>query len=427
MPPGPGHPGPGDASPLLVAEFAADPVAAFRRLRERHGPVAPVRLDGGVPAWLVLGYRELRAVTSQPGAFGRDSRRWAAWPGTGEDWPLRAALAWTPSVRFTEGAGHARRAAALSDVLDAIDPARLEATAQRSADRLIDAFARHGTADLMAQYAQQMPIRVLGALFGPPGSGLAALIRDTTATTGAGPGAREARQRLLSWVQQVTAGARERPGPAAAARLLAHPAGLSDAQAAADMLVMTIAAQQPTADWIGNTLRRMLIDDEFSVDLQGGRLSVPDALNAVLWADPPVQNCPGGWAVAAQDLGGRRIAQGDLVILGLGAVAGDPLAGAGTGTRLNRAHLAFGHGPHGCPSPAPDLAAIIARAAVEVLLDRLPDVRLAAAPGTLRWRTSLWLRGLAGLPARFTPAAPPGGSAGPGGGRRMSVGRDSVG
>jgi len=34
--------------------------------------------------------------------------------------------------------------------------------------------------------------------------------------------------------------------------------------------------------------------------------------------------------------------------------------------------MSFGHGEHGCPYPAPELAEVIARTAVEVLLDRYP-------------------------------------------------------
>jgi hypothetical protein len=46
----------------------------------------------------------------------------------------------------------------------------------------------------------------------------------------------------------------------------------------------------------------------------------------------------------------------------------------------NHAHVSSSHGEHGCPYPARELAEVIAHTAVEVLLDRLPDVRLAAAP-----------------------------------------------
>jgi hypothetical protein len=38
-----------------------------------------------------------------------------------------------------------------------------------------------------------------------------------------------------------------------------------------------------------------------------------------------------------------------------------------------------------------------------VLLDRVPDVTLAVPPEDLRWRPSLWMRGLFSLPVEFAP------------------------
>jgi len=49
--------------PLLTAEFDTDPAAVYERLRRQYGPVAPVGLFG-VPAWLVLDYREVLEVLS---------------------------------------------------------------------------------------------------------------------------------------------------------------------------------------------------------------------------------------------------------------------------------------------------------------------------------------------------------------------------
>ena len=48
------------------------------------------------------------------------------------------------------------------------------------------------------------------------------------------------------------------------------------------------------------------------------------------------------------------------------------------------------------------MAEVISRAAVEVLLDRLPDLALSVPPEQLAWRPSVWMRGPAHLPVRFT-------------------------
>lgn len=60
------HGGAGDLARLYGADAALDPHGIYGRLRKEHGAVAPVLLEGDVPAWLVLGYRENRRVLDNP-------------------------------------------------------------------------------------------------------------------------------------------------------------------------------------------------------------------------------------------------------------------------------------------------------------------------------------------------------------------------
>ena len=64
--------------------------------------------------------------------------------------------------------------------------------------------------------------------------------------------------------------------------------------------------------------------------------------------------------------------------------------------RAPNRHLAFGQGAHYCLG-AP-LARLEGQIAIETLLRRLPTLRLTVPPASLRWRRSLFLRGLQALP-----------------------------
>lgn len=387
--------------PLL----AGDPAELYQSIRSRFGSVAPVLLDGDVPAWFVAGYREVHLVTSNPQLFARDCRRWNAWDRVPGDWPLMPFVGWTPSVMFAEGSEHQRRAGAIGDALDAIDRTELNSICEQVADELIDAFTGTGQADLIGQFATQIPMRVVARLFGIPPADIPALVQDIADSLDVAEKANAAHQRNFARMQELVKDRHDRPGLDVPSRLLADPSGLTDDEIIIDLLIVMAAAQQPTANWIGNTLRLMLIDDQFSLTLQGGRSSAGQALNEVLWKDTPTQNFIGRFAVQDCELGGRRIRQGDLLVLGLAAANTDPQVHPGSfaDSGINRAHMSFGHGEHGCPFPAPELAEVIARTAVEVLLDRIPDVQLAVAPDDLEWRPSLWMRGLFALPVRFTP------------------------
>lgn len=385
-----------------------DPAAMYEEMRAAHGPVVPVLLEDDVPAWLVIGYREMRHVTSQTGLFGRDPRRWNLLGQIHPTWPAIAYVTWQPSSAFAEGAEKQRRGTAISDALDAVDRTELAAICERVADRLVDAFSGAGRADLISQYADQIPAEVIVRLFGLPESELQDTITDTGHVVDGNEHAMAAYARLLRRIRRLVAVKRVQPGQDIPSRLVRHEAGLTDQEIDVDLLSLVISSHGVNAHWIGNTLRLMLVDDHFSMTLQGGRSSVADALNEVLWKDPPLQNLPSRFAIQDCELGGRRIRKGDMIVLGFAGANADPRVRPAdhAASAANRAHMSFSHGEHGCPFPGPELAEIIAKTAIEVLLDRLPDVELAVHPDELRWRPSIWTRSLQALPVRFSPVAP---------------------
>lgn len=310
---------------------------------------------------------------------------------------------------LAEGEEHHRRSAAISDALDAVDRTELAGISERVADHLIDEFAGDGEADLGSRFADRLPPMVMVGLFGVPDAEVPDMIRDIQDVAGSDEKAVAAYQRLQGTMRRLAETRRAHPGADVTSRLLQHPAGYTVDELISDLIPMLSAGTLPTGHWIGNTLRLMLVDEQFAVTLQGGRGSVSQALNQVLWEDTPSQNNIGRFAVRSCELAGRKIRPGDMLILGWAAANADPQVqppaqGAGAG---NRAHLSFGHGDHGCPYPAPELAEVVARTAVEVLLDRLPDIELAVKPDELLWLPSFWVRRLAALPVRFTPAMTP--------------------
>ncbi|MFB7111296.1 cytochrome P450 [Streptomyces sp. NPDC056291] len=397
-----------DAVRLGGLEYQQTPSQLYRALRREHGAVAPVLLDGDIPAWLVLGYSEVTYVTSHDELFARDSRRWNQWENIPADWPLMPYVGYQPSVLFTEGDEHRRRAGVITEALEGVDQFELARNCQLIADRLIADFAGSGQAELMTGYAHALPMRAVVQMCGMPTSGedTRQLVEDLRISLDAAEGDDPvaAYGRVGERLRQLVKDKRVSPGPDVTSRMLLHPAGLSDEEIVQDLISVIAAAQQPTANWICNTLRLLLTDERFAVNVSGGRLSVGEALNEALWLDTPTQNFIGRWAVRDTQLGGRQIRAGDCLVLGLAAANTDPQIWPDSQVGAeNAAHLSFSNGEHRCPYPAPLLADVMARTAVETLLERLPDLVLSVEPEKLTWRPSIWMRGLTALPVQFTP------------------------
>lgn len=389
--------------------FRNEPGALYRQMRTEHGPVVPVLMEDDVPAWLVIGYRELHHVLSTPSVFTRKSDQWNAWDRVPENWPRLPMVLRRPTLLYSEGEEHRRRSSAVTAVLAAIDPHELRAVTTRMADRLIDAFCGSTGTDLRSAYTSRLPALVLSWLYGLDdrrGEHMAELM---TAMVDGGEDALRAQRALMEVMGGLVAERRASPGPDVVSRLLTHSAGYSDAEAIPELIVVLGGGNQPTAEWLGNALRLMLTDDRFSASFAGARSSVRDALNEVLWEDTPTQIYAGRYAVQDVELGGQLVRRGDMILLGLSGANRDPLVHPGNNDRSNHAHLSFSHGSHRCPYPAQEISETIAVTAIEVLLDRLPDLELAVPEGELRWRPSPWMRGVASLPVTFTPAPPQGG------------------
>jgi cytochrome P450 len=396
---------------LYGSGFHADPAALYQAMRDEHGPVVPVLLEADVPAWLVIGYRELHHVLSTPDVFARSSRRWNAWDRVPQDWPLLPVLAPLPNLLSAEGADHRRRAAAVNDALHGADAYEVRTVTTRLADRLIDGFCTDSRADLRTQYAQRLPSLLLCWMYGLDDERGEAITSDMSALFDAGADAVRAHGRIVAEFTRLVADRRGTPGPDVVSRMIAHPAGYTDEDLVAELVAILGGAHQTTAEWIGNALRLMLTDARFAASLSGARSSVREALVEVLWEDSPSQMNAGRFAVHDVELGGRAIREGDLLVLGFAAANRDPWlrsGGPSSGHGANHAHLSFSHGEHGCPYAARGLAETMAVTAVEVLLDRLPDLELAIAAEEVRWRPSPWVRGVVSLPVTFTPSTPQG-------------------
>ncbi|GAA2341749.1 cytochrome P450 [Streptomyces cuspidosporus] len=414
-----GRPGPGSPArpaaqglPLYGPDFAADPHAFYERLR-RFGPIAPVELSPGVEAYLITSYSLALDVLRDTERFAKDPRGWRAL-NEGRippDCPVGPMMMYRPNALFNDGEAHARLRGVITDSLTRLDPYALSEYVERSAETLIDAFADKGEADLLGEYAAAVPLLVFNRLFGYPAEHGLRLVSTMARLFDSGEDAAEADQELLDYIADLITTKRRRPGPDITSWMLAHPAQLTEDELKQQLMLILAAGTEPQLNLIANALRLLLSDDRFAGELSGGSMPVQDAIDEVLWTDPPMANFGTRFARHDLELAGVRIRRGEPVLTSYAAANTDPELTSG-GRLGNRAHLAWSIGAHRCPAESP--ARVIASVAIEKLLDRLPDVRLAVPADQLAWRPGPFHRALAELPVRFpVSTVGPGSTVGP--------------
>ncbi|MCM3811893.1 cytochrome P450 [Streptomyces sp. DR7-3] len=366
-----------------------------------------MELDPGVPAMLCLGYDTALEIMRRPETFSKDPRHWRARnegvlpEGSYAPHIIRP----RPQVDFVDGEEHRRLRGAIEDTTGRIDSAALRNYVERIADSLIDQFCEAGEAELIGTYCALVPIMVSSQLFGCPQEIMDQMLRGVASfIDGSDPsgGDRTSGAALRELIDLK----RREPGADITSWLIAHPARLTDEELIEQLLLLIGMVTGVVPGLIGNSLRVLLTDERFSGELMGGSMLVEDALDEVLWTDPPVANMGLYFPVHDTNLAGKRLRAGDAVMISFAATNRDALLRS-PHKQGNRAHLAFGAGPHACPGRSS--ARLIASVALEKLLDRIPDLALAGEIEELKWLSGIFVRGVITLPVRFAPVARPGG------------------
>lgn len=390
-----------DRVPLYSAEFAADPQRTYREMRHRFGSLVPVDLVPGVPATLVIGYRTAVQILNDPDHFPADPRMWQR--DIPVECPILPMMRYRPNAIRTSGMEHTRHRQVTVAGLAGVDLYQLHRTVEQIAMPVINSFCADGNADLLSQYAFPVIFATINTMLGLPddigarvATGMAQMFEggDTAAT-----GTQMMEEALYDLVRLK----RNEPGDDVTTRLVHHPQQLTDEELMNQVLTMYGAGIEPMLNLILNTVRLMLTDQRFAGSLLGGSLSTRDALDEVLYTDPPMANFCTTYPRQPILVDDVWLPAHQPVVISMAACNNDPAIG--TGDFLdNRAHLAWSTGPHGCPAKSP--AYLIAQEAIDQLLDALPELELAVPADELVWRPGPFHRALAGLPVVFPKTRP---------------------
>ena len=269
----------------------------------------------------------------------------------------------------------------------------LDLRVRRIADDLVERFADRGQAEFVSEFASPLPIRVilnvLGAREDDDSLQLKRWADDWLAlSTGqlTVEAHAQATERLVEaqqyWLTLIEA-RRRCPCPDLLSSLITasqeDEGSVSPLQVLNACWVLALAGYETTANLLSICLYRLLTIPEQWRLVCEDRANVPKAIEETLRADTPVHALM-RITTEPVDLGGVRIPRGErLAVLFASAnhdekYFHDPLRFDLCRKGASR-HIAFGRGVHSCLGAR--LARLEGRIALELLIDRLPGLRLA--------------------------------------------------
>jgi cytochrome P450 PksS len=399
-------------------ENLLDPLPLYKELREND----PVHWSSVLNAWFITRYDDVLNCFRDPRLSANRMKFYEAQLGPlGQLGPgLIDNLLWSLSHQMSmrDGLEHVqmRRRTGVGfspQALDAWRPA-----IRQTAEHLVERVQLDGRMDVVKAVSSQLPPIVISEFLGIPleerdkflewshpiadfnapaaGTDVVALARRANTAIG----------ELLDYLKALIEKRRQHPGQDALSQMVqAQQEGrMTLDELVSNTSLILFAGHTTTTDQISNGLYALLTHPEELQKLQADLSLVRPAVEEMLRFNPAV---PFMHRIAAVDfeLRGKAIKKGDVVFMGLAAANRDPQAFPEPDRfdigrdHLHTKHMSFTFGPHHCMGAG--LARRELEIAFEVLLTRLPGLRLDEEIQPRLKCHSLMFRGFEELPVRW--------------------------
>ncbi|HET7487370.1 MAG TPA: cytochrome P450 [Acidimicrobiales bacterium] len=393
------------------ADYLADPYPQLAEARE----AAPAFYSPALDHWVVTRYDDIRNIFLAPAVFSAANALAPFTPPCPAAARKLADVGLLPTLADADPPAHTRVRRMANSAFTPRRVATMEPVVRAVVARFCDERLRLGHADIIRDFAWDLPVIVLFSILGAPVEDVAQVKEATLSRvliTYGKPSAEDqvrAADGLVAFWHYAQALVEDRirdPRDDFTTDLVqardADGDGLTAAEASTVTLNLLVAGHETTTSLLGNAFRRLLEDGDAWDQLCADPTLIPGAVEEVLRLDAPII----AWrrrTTQPVDIGGVTVPQGANLLLMLGSANRDPAKfpqpDAFDVRRPNaRQHLSFGFGAHVCLG-AP-LARLEARIVLEEVSARLPSLRLAAGQ-PLEFLPNISFRGPLSLPVEW--------------------------
>ncbi|MCJ0873065.1 cytochrome P450 [Streptomyces sp. AP-93] len=382
--------------------FQTDPHAVYSQLREQ-GSVHRIALPDGSPVWLVTREVDVRQGLADP-RLSVNKRH----SGTGfKGFSLPPAL--DANLLNIDADDHLRLRRLVSQGFTARHVEGMRGHIQGAVDALIDRLVERvdseGRADVVAEFAKPLPLKVIGDLLAVPEADqqrfsgwVSGMLAPTTRD-----GLVEAIERIHRFLIDLVAQRRAAPGDDILSSLISARDAedrLTEDELVSLTFLILMAGSENVQHLISNGLLTLITHPDQLAALRARPDLLPEAVEELLRYANPNHTAIRRFATETVEIGGVRIPSGDTVLFALAAAHRDPARYSAPDRfdigRADKGHLALGHGLHYCLG-AP-LARMQITLALGALLSRLPLIRLAQPAEELPWTATFRFHALQELP-----------------------------
>jgi cytochrome P450 len=369
---------------MMSPAFIEDRYSVYDEIRNR-GRLQWVG-QGWASRWVVTGHRQVQDILQRHDRFSSDRHLWEGWEDLGQEEAGNLMITMDPP-EHTRVRGPAQQALTPRGVQ------RFRPRVEELVDEMLTAAAERGEIDLMSDFADPLPLRVLAEILGVPAEAeeffrhytmMALAELDVVSHTfrSQSEEVKQARAGVEQFFSDLIAERRERPRQdLISAMVQSEEAGdrLTSVELRELCIGLMGAGLEPATYMIGNAVNAMFEHPDQAALLRAD----PDglmgtALDEFLRYDAPVHL---GGRIVREDVevDGQEMRKGQLVAWFIGAANRDPEAFPDPNrldlSRKPNHHLTFGYGIHRCVGSP--VARMVLSVAIPALATRFPAMRPA--------------------------------------------------